>query len=140
MSIPSDSPLISAEQQRYATWLSWGARSGLVILVVAFLAYVLGWIPARIPLNEMPKVWNLPTHEYLKQTGSPTGWRWITMVGEGDFTGLLGIAWLSGCSLLCLLAVMPIYARRNDWVFFSLCVIALLIQFLAASGILTAGF
>jgi hypothetical protein len=131
--------IISVEQQRYATWLSWGARSGLAILAVTFLAYVFGWIPARIPLEQMPNVWNLSTHEYLHQTGAPTGWHWLEMIGQGDFAGLLGIAWLSGCSLLCLLSVMPIYARRKDWVFVALCIIALLVQLLAASGILTAG-
>ena len=130
---------ISVEQQRYATWLSWGARSGLAILIISFLAYVFGWMPAHIPLDQMPDVWNLPTGEYLKQTGAPTGWSWISLVNQGDFVGLLGIAWLSGCSLLCLLAVMPIYARRKDWVFVALCIIALLVQLLAASGILTAG-
>jgi hypothetical protein len=139
MSTPDKDSFISVEQQRYATWLSWGARSGLAILVVTFLAYVFGWIPARIPLDQMPNVWNLSTHEYLHQTGAPTGWHWLEMIGQGDFAGLLGIAWLSGCSLLCLLSVMPIYARRKDWVFVALCTIALLVQLLAASGILTAG-
>lgn len=135
----SEESFISTEQQRYATWLSWGARSGLAILVVTFLAYVMGWIPARIPLDQMPNVWNLSTHEYLQQTGAPTGWQWLALVGQGDFAGLLGIAWLSGCSVLCLLAVMPIYAKRKDWVFVVICIIALLVQVLAASGILTVG-
>lgn len=130
---------ISDEQRRYATWLSWGARSGLAILVVTFLAYVLGWLPARIPLEQMPAVWNLSAHDYLQQTGAPTGWQWLSLVGQGDFAGLMGIAWLSGCSVLCLLVVMPIYARRKDWVFVTICVIALLVQLLAASGMLTVG-
>ncbi|MBI5430692.1 MAG: hypothetical protein HY938_09595 [Nitrosomonadales bacterium] len=130
---------ISVEQQRYATWLSWGSRSGLAILVATFLAYVFGWLPARIPLDQMPNVWSLPTSEYLHQTGAPTGWHWLTLIGQGDFAGLLGIAWLSGCSLLCLVVVMPIYARRRDWIFLAICIIALLVQLLAASGMLTVG-
>ncbi len=139
MSTVKKHDFISEEQQRYATWLSWGSRSGLAILALSFLAYVLGWLPARIPLEQMPDVWHLSAHEYLKQTGAPTGWGWLQLIGKGDFAGLLGIAWMSGCSLLCLLAVMPIYSRRKDWVFVVLCVIALLVQLLAASGILTAG-
>jgi len=62
---------ISVEQQRYATWLGWGSRSGLAILMVTFLAYVFGWMPARIPLDQMPNVWNLSAHDYLLQTGLP---------------------------------------------------------------------
>lgn len=139
MSILQKESFVSEEQLRYATWLNWGARSGLLILVVSFLAYVLGWLPARIPLEQMPNVWNLSSHEYLAQTGAPTGWGWLKLVGQGDFAGFLGIAWMSGCSLLCLLVVMPIYSKRRDWVFVALCVIALMVQLLAASGILTAG-
>ncbi|MFA6920388.1 MAG: hypothetical protein WC216_00950 [Gallionella sp.] len=131
--------LISVEQQRYATWLSWGARSGLAILIATFMAYLFGWLPAHIPLDQLPKVWNLPTGEYLKQTGAPTGWGWLRLIGQGDFVSLLGIAWLSGCSLLCLIVVMPVYVRKKDWVFVALCIGALLIQLLAASGILTSG-
>lgn len=139
MSTIKKESFVSEEQLRYATWLSWGARSGLLILVLSFLAYVLGWLPARIPLEQMPNMWNLSSHEYLHQTGAPIGWQWLSLVGQGDFAGLLGIAWMSGCSLLCLLVVTPIYSRRRDWVFVVLCVIALLVQLLAASGILTAG-
>lgn len=135
----SDVSHISVEQQRYATLLNWGARSGLAILVFSFLAYVFGWMPAHVPLDQLPSVWNLPVSEYLRQTNSPTGWAWMGRLGEGDYAGLLGIAWLSGCSLICLLAVIPVYARRRDRIFVAICVIALLVQLAAASGMLHAG-
>lgn len=130
---------ISIEQQRYATLLSWGARSGLALLAVSFLAYVFGWMPAHVPLEQLPNVWNLPVGEYLEQTQTPTGWNWLTLTGYGDFASLLGIAWLSGCSLVCLLAVIPIYASRRDRVFVAICIMALAIQLLAASGMLHSG-
>ena len=135
----NDNSHISVEQQRYATLLNWGARSGLAILAASFLAYVFGWLPAHVPVEQLPNVWNLPVGEYLKQTDSPTGWAWLGRLGEGDYAGLFGIAWLSGCSLVCLLAVMPIYARRGDRMFLAICVIALLVQLAAASGMLHSG-
>lgn len=131
-----DNSHISIEQQRYATLLSWGAHSGLVLLIVCFLAYVFGWMPAHVPLDQLPMLWSLPVGEYLKQTHTTTGWSWLKMIGEGDFASLVGIAWLSSCSLICLLAIIPIYTRRHDKVFVMICVIALAIQLLAASGIL----
>jgi len=134
-----DNDHISVEQQRYATLLSWGARSGLALLVVSFLAYVFGWMPAHVPLDQLPNVWNQPVGEYLKQTQTPSGWSWLTLTGYGDFASLVGIAWLSGSSLVCLLAVIPIYARRRDKVFVAICVMALAIQLLAASGMLHTG-
>lgn len=138
MSTPENESIISDEQERYATWLNWGMRSGLAILAVSFCAYVLGWLPAYFPMEQLPKVWGLPTAEYLKQTGAPTGWDWLKLIGHGDFAGLIGIAWLSACSLLCLLAVIPIYARRKDWVFVLICISAVLVQLLAASGMLSS--
>jgi hypothetical protein len=134
-----DDSHISVEQQRYATLLNWGARSGLAILIISFLAYTLGWIPARIPLEQMPNLWHLPVNEYLKQTNVPTGWAWLGRLGEGEYAGLFGIAWLSGCSLICLVAIIPIYASRRDYVFVVICVIALLVQLAAASGMLHSG-
>lgn len=130
---------ISVEQQRYATLLSWGSRSGLAVLTVSFLAYMFGLIPAHVPLDQMPSYWGLSSHEYLQQTNSPVGWGWVSKLAEGDYASLLGIAWLSGCSLVCLVAVMPIYARRGDKIFVGLCVAALAVQLLAASGILRTG-
>lgn len=130
---------ISVEQQRYATLLSWGSRSGLALLVVSFLAYVFGLMPVHVPLEQMPNLWNLPVGDYLKQTDTPTGWNWLTMIDQGDFASLIGIAWLSGCSLICLLAIIPIYARRKDKIFVMLCVFALAVQLLAASGMLRTG-
>ena len=134
-----DNDHISIEQRRYATLLSWGARSGLALLAVSFLAYVFGWMPAHVPLDQLPGVWTLPVGEYLKQTQTPTGWAWLTLTSYGDFASLIGIAWLTGCSLICLLAVIPIYARRRDNMFVAICVIALAVQLLAASGMLSAG-
>jgi len=58
-----DNSHISIEQQRYATLLNWGGRSGLAILIVSFFAYVLGWLPAHVALEELPNVWALPVDE-----------------------------------------------------------------------------
>ncbi len=134
-----DNGHISIEQQRYATLLSWGGRAGLLILVVSFLAYLSGLMPAHVPLDRMQQVWSLSLAQYLAQTQTPTGWHWVSLVGSGDFASLIGIAVLCACSLVCLLAVIPIYARRGDWTFVVLCVVALAVQLLAASGTLGVG-
>lgn len=130
---------ISIEQQRYARLLSWGSRSGLAVLAVSFVAYIFGWLPAHVPVEQLPNLWNLPVGEFLKQTDTPTGWNWLLMAGQGDFASLIGIAWLSGSTLICLLAVIPIYVRRKDRIFVMLCVSALAVQLLAASGMLGTG-
>jgi hypothetical protein len=81
----------------------------------------------------------LPSGEYLKQTGAPTGWNWFLHVHQGEYASLFGIAWLSASSLFCLFAVLPIYFKRRDWIFVVLCIAALGVQMLAASGMLVSG-
>lgn len=129
----------SAEQTRYATLLYWGSRSGLTVSTLAFLAYIFGLLPAHVPLEQLPSLWNLPAKEYLAATHSPTGWSWLKQIAQGDFASLFGIAWLSSCSLVCLLAIIPIYRARRDRIFVAISVLEIAVLVLAASGILTSG-
>jgi len=128
----------SQEQLRYSTILYWGSRSGLTISVIAFLAYVFGLLPAYVPVEQLPNLWHLPVKAYLAATHTPIGWNWLGLAGHGDFASLIGIAWLSSCSLLCLLAIIPIYNARRDRVFATICIVEIAVLLLAASGILTA--
>lgn len=137
---PNERPNEQAiEQLRYARWLDWGTRVGLVVLVVAFIAYGLGLIEPHVPHERLPEVWNLPVSEFLVATGSPSGWQWVQLLHRGDIVNLIGIALLTGCSLLCLLVVVPVYARRGDRVYVAICVAEIVVLLLAASGVLTSG-
>lgn len=134
-----DASLISPEQQRYALLLLIGSRLGLAILVASFLAYVFGLIPAHVPLDQLAKLWSLPLNEYLQKTNTPTGWYWLTLAHKGDIANLIGIAILCGSSLVCLFSLIPTYARRGDRVYVVLAILAIAVQLLAASGILSVG-
>lgn len=129
----------SVEQQRYARWLETGARIGLAVLVVSFIAYGAGLLQATVPPQRLPALWSLPVAAYLQQTQTPVGWGWLWHLRQGDMTPLLGIAVLAGCSMSCLLAVVPQYARRGDQAFVALCLAEVAVIVLAASGWLTGG-
>ncbi|HQT26756.1 MAG TPA: hypothetical protein PLK99_09220, partial [Burkholderiales bacterium] len=88
-----------SEQLRYAAWLHWSTLAGFLTLIGTFIAYVSGVLPAKIPLSQLPLVWNKPAPEFLRVTGMPKGWGWIEMLGHGDLASFLGIAILSGCSI-----------------------------------------
>jgi hypothetical protein len=129
------------EQLLYARLLDVGARAGFVGLVAGFVAYVAGWVPAHVPVDQLAGLWRLPLAEYLKATGTPTGWGWIVHLPKGEFTSLAGIALLSGCSLIALLTVIPVYLKRGDRgdrIYAALCVGEIALLLLAASGVLTA--
>lgn len=136
----ADEPVVQGpEQLRYAWLLDWGGRIGLLVLVLSFAAYVLGWLSPHVSLERLPELWSLPVGRYLQETQSPTGWGWLALVQHGDVAGLLGIVILAGCSLLCLLALVPLYLRRGDKAFVALCLAEAAVLLLAASGLLAGG-
>lgn len=127
------------EAQRYAHLLDWGARIGVLALVLSFAAYVFGVLPPHVPLEQLPSVWNLPVGAYLQQTATPTGWGWLALAHKGDLSGLIGISILAGCSLPPLLGLIPLYLKRSDYVYAAICAMVSGVLVLAASGVLTGG-
>lgn len=134
----------NAQQQqleafRYAHLLDWGARLGVLALIASFGAYMFGILPAHVPLEQLPSVWNLPVADYLQQTGTPTGWGWLSLAHKGDLSGLIGIAILASCSIPPLLGLIPLYLKRRDYVYAAICSTVIAVLVLAASGVLTGG-
>ncbi len=125
------------EQLRYATVLHWSTVAGFIALVVTFAAYMLGWLPAYVPLDQLPQLWSLPTAEYLKATNTPTGWSWLFMMGRGDFAGQLGIAILAGCSIACILVIIPIYAKHRNGAYLAICILTIAVLLASATGVFT---
>lgn len=127
------------EQLRYARWLEWGSRVGLAALVAIFLAYGLGLSEPHVPHERLPQVWNLPVSQFLAATGLPAGWGWLAHAHRGDVANLIGIALLTGASLLALLALLPLYLRQGERLYAGLCLAEAAVLLLAASGVLTSG-
>mgnify|MGYP001264997923 CR=1 FL=1 len=134
MKNPGDRVVQPAEQLRYATWLDWGTRVGLVVLLLSFAAYVLGLAESHVPVSRLPELWVHPVGRFLELTASPTGWGWLALVHRGDIAGLLGIAILAGSSVLCLLALVPLYWSRGDRAFAAICLAEVAVVLVAASG------
>ncbi|HQR12450.1 MAG TPA: hypothetical protein PLW68_14085 [Casimicrobiaceae bacterium] len=128
-----------AEQLRYARLLDLTSKIGFVALVAGYLAYVMGWLEEHVTVEQLPTLWNLPLAEYLIRTDSPTGWAWLAHLHKGEFAGLIGIAILAGCSIVCLAAIIPMYLRRGDRVYAGICAAEIAVLLLAASGVLGAG-
>ena len=136
---PQTTPVQPPEQQRYADLLVWGTRAGLVVVLLGFVAYVSGQVAPQVPLHRLPELWTLSLDQYLAQTGTPTGWGWLSLLQRSDFFSLGGIALLAGCSVLCLLSLVPLHAARGDKAFVFVCLADAAVVLLAASGILTGG-
>lgn len=128
----------SPERLHYARVLEAGMKVGLAVLIIAFFIYVLGWLPVRVPMEELPELWAMPASDYLRATGMPGGWGWIAFLGQGDVLPLLGIALLSAVPLVSVLALAPLYAARHDWIYFMIVVVQSGVIALAASGVLAS--
>ncbi len=132
-------PLQSDEQQRYARWLGRSTRVGMVALVLGFAVYMLGLLPAQVPPEQLAALWSQPVAQYLRVTGAPLGWSALVRLHEADMLAMVGIVVLAGCSVPCLLALLPGLLRAGDRRFVVLCIAQAAVIVLAASGWLGAG-
>lgn len=123
------------EQQPFASVLHWSTLTGFIVLIITFIAYVTGWLPAAVPLDRLPQLWGLSAAEYLKATGTPTGWSWFFAMGKGDFASLLGIAILSGSCIACIAAIIPVYAKNRNTTYIVICLLEIIVLLVSASGI-----
>lgn len=130
---------LSEEQLAYARLLDAGMWLGLLLLVVTSAVYLLGLVAPHIPVADLPRYWSLPVAKYLAAAGIHPGWAWVTMLPKGDFLNFVGIAFLSGITIVCYVAISPIFFRKKDAVYAWLSILEVLVLTLAASGVLTVG-
>jgi hypothetical protein len=125
---------IHRDHARYARVLEVAVHVSLTLLVLAFIAYVSGFVPEHVPVDELSRYWGLPVGEYLRQTGMPSGWGWIKLVMRGDVMNLAGVALLASVAPLCMLVLLPIYAARRDGAYIVITLLNIAVVVLAASG------
>lgn len=139
VAVEDDRPAVAEEQRAYARLLDIGMKVGLLALVVTFVVYVTGALAPRVPVAELPSYWSLPVKDYLAATGIPQGWGWVRLLGHGDCLNFIGIVFLSGVTIACYLAIIPIFFRKKDLLYAAIAIVEVLVLVLAASGVLTAG-
>jgi len=123
-------------QEIYARWLDRAAKFGFGLSLAAFLLYVSGVLPARIPLADLPRLWHLPAHRFIEITGAPHGWGWLPLVGYGDYLCLAAVALFGLVTLACYMRLVPALARRGEWLQAALALAQVVVLAAAASGLL----
>lgn len=127
------------EQLLYASLLEKGMYFGLLILFITFGLYALGIMDPYIPLDKISRYWSMNVNDYLKQADIHAGWAWVGMLKYGDFVNFIGIAMLSGVTILCYAAILPTLLKNKDTVYAALAILEVIVLSVAASGILGAG-
>ena len=137
----------SADQLLYASILARGMYLGLGILLVTFALYLTGILQPGVPIEELPNLWTLSAHDYLEAVNHEflhrpevvTGWRWMNLLGMGDYLNFIGIALLAAVTIVCYIGVLPKLVRKKDWIYATIAALEVLILVLAASGIVSVG-
>jgi hypothetical protein len=127
------------EQILYASILEKGMYFGLLLIIITYLIYVLGIIEPYVPLADIPKLWGMNVHDYLKTTNIHDGWAWLGMIRYSDFLNFIPIAILAGVTILCFLSIVPVLWKENDRLYAVFALLEALILGFAASGILGSG-
>lgn len=132
-------PKASEEQILYANLLNKGMLIGLLGLIVTFVLYVTGILAPKIPLEKIQHYWQMSVHSYLEESGIHAGWAWIHNLGYGDMLNFVPIAFLSGLTIFCYMAILPGLMRKKDTPYVILAIIEIVVLCVAASGILGTG-
>ena len=119
----------------YARWLDWGTRLALAVLITTFFSYVLGVLDPWVPLDQLPRVWNLPVRQYLDAISGPRGWGWLALAGKGDFASFAGIALLSLVTLVCYLRLLAALLGAGRTRYALLAAAQVLVLLAAAAGV-----
>jgi hypothetical protein len=128
---------VSEDHLRYAAWLARGTTLGFGAMAIAFAAYIGGVIDPHVSPSDLPLLWGGPAAGYLAKTGIDGGWGWLTLLHRADMLNLVGVAVLSGCSVVALLVVTVLYMRQRDRLLAAVCVMEILLIVLAASNLLS---
>ncbi len=129
----------SEEQIAYAGVLNIGMWFGLALLIITFFVYISGILPTFVPIDDLPKYWTMRVHDFNHVLNAPTGWGWAPLIGNGDYLNFVGIAILSGLTILCYLVILPILIRKKDTAYVVIAIVEVLVLSLAASGLLKVG-
>ena len=129
----------SEEQILYANLLNKGMLIGLLGLIVTFVLYVTGILAPKIPLEKIQHYWQMSVHSYLEESGIHAGWAWIHNLGYGDMLNFVPIAFLSGLTIFCYMAILPGLMRKKDTPYVVLAIVEIVVLCVAASGILGTG-
>ena len=127
------------EQIVYGRLLNIGMKIGMAMLLVTFSLYMFGVLEPHIPVEDLPKYWVMSVSEYLEAADVHTGWSWLNMLNKGDFINFLGVAFLSGVTIVCYMRIIPILLKKGDKAYAILAIVEVLVLVLAASGVLKSG-
>ncbi len=137
--IQISTPGASPEQKRYGAILDVAMKIGLLVLVAAFVLYLIGVPKPHVPVGDVSANWGKKVGDYLEVTQIERGWSWTKHLGQSDFLTFAPIAFLASVTVICYLTILPIFFKRKDFIYATLVIAEVMVLVLAASGVLPSG-
>lgn len=121
----------------FANVESFGVKIGLTLVIISFVLYVSGLLPAFVAVDQLPGMVSGGVDAFTQSTGLPTGWGWLELLHKSDMLTLGALVLLVGAILLAYIAMIPLCLRQKDHIYLVLVVLQLLVFLLAGSNLLS---
>jgi hypothetical protein len=125
---------LADDERIYLRVLVAGTAVCSVLLVIAFAAYLTGWLEPVVPIARLPELWSLPAEQYLAASGTPRGWGWLALADHGDMLNLVPAALIASIALACVAAIAAHYGRRGDRLLAAIAWLQVAVLLVAVSG------
>ena len=129
----------SQAQLRYACILQKATLIGSILLIGGYFVYLLDFLPSYVSVSNIHQFWGLNLQDYISQSGIPLNWGWVSSLNHGDMISYIGIAFLTGVSIICLAAIVPVFLKAKDKNYVVIVVVQIFVFLLAASGFISGG-
>jgi hypothetical protein len=129
----------SAERLRYASIINFGTRLSLALLIVTFVLYIFGLVPATVPRSEVVAHWHEPAEMLAETTGSSVGWAWAKEPLRGEHLPFVGLALLGVLTIIGYASLVPAYVAKKRWLYLSIVLVQIAVLVLAASSLIRVG-
>jgi hypothetical protein len=125
---------LAPDERIYLRVLVAGTLACSILLVLAFAAYVSGWLEPVVPIARLPELWSLPAEQYLAASGSPRGWGWLALANRGDLANIVPAALIASIALACVAAIAAHYSARGDRLLAAIAWLQVAVLLVAVSG------
>ncbi|MFN3383699.1 MAG: hypothetical protein ACK401_02240 [Archaeoglobaceae archaeon] len=130
---------VPKEQVVYGKILYYGSIISIVAITAAFIAYVSGIMPHYVDFEKMAELWGKSHHVFVEEAKVPIGWGWVELINYADYLNLLLLAILAFLTIICYIAILPVFATKKDWIYATITLIEIIVLLFAASGFITTG-
>ncbi len=119
--------------------LRWLSVTGLIIITLSFVIYILNLLPQRVPIETVTQNWHLSSREFIEKLELDNGWNWIGSLRNSDVLCLASIVFMAIGTPVSIATVSGVFFLRGNRHYGVIAFLQFLVLCFAASGIAGVG-